>query len=172
MPSDSRNRLATQQRALVDALVNKNAAPPRFDEARVAAAAEALFRKRMRGVAKVWPSVARSLGESFSLEFASYAAKHPLPRQGGPLADGWAFARRLAQTAALPDAGCLELLAIRLRYRPSRHGLVRRRGPAIVFQFLRQAGRLVVGIRLPFMGQRLLSLPLLRKAGWVRSLLL
>jgi hypothetical protein len=165
MPSDSRVRLAAQQRALVGTLVNSEAPPPRFDAARVAAAAAALFRKRMRGVAKTWPNLARSLGESFSLKFTAYAAERPLPRQGGPLADGWAFARHLAQVAALPDAGRLEFLVIQLRYRPSRDGLVHRRGPAIAFRLLRQPRRLVVGIRLPFIGQRLLRLRLGRLTG-------
>jgi hypothetical protein len=158
MFSDSRNRLATQQRALIGTLVSREAAPHGFDAARVAAAAEALFRKRMRGVAKTWPNLARSLGESFPLEFAAFAAKRPLPRQGGPLADGLAFARHLVHASALPDAGCMELLAVRLLYRPNRNGLLRRRGPAIVFQFLGQARRLVVGIRFPFIGQRWFSL--------------
>jgi len=94
---DTRRRLAAEQATLVRVLTGTDPAQPGFDPARLQAAAASLARKRLQAVKRAWPVLSNALGESLASLFAAYAAGHPLPRHGGPLADGWAFARTLAR---------------------------------------------------------------------------
>jgi hypothetical protein len=157
---EERSRLAALQAELVRTLTAPAAAPPGWDAARLRAAALSLASKRIRSVARAWPALAEALGARFAERFAAFAARTPLPELGGPLADGHAFARGLARAGGLPDAGRLELLAVRLRYAARAGGLVRRRGPALAATVLRRPRRLVVALRLPWLGERWLSLRL------------
>jgi hypothetical protein len=159
MPDNDRSTLAARQRQLVSALVRNETAIESFDANRLAVASEALFRKRRRGIEKTWPNLARSLGESFAAQFREFAVKHPSPASGGPVADGWEFACHLDRSGALPDAGGRELLAVRLVLQRANRGIVHRRGLVIAWQRLSQARRLMVGVRLPFLGERYFILP-------------
>jgi hypothetical protein len=160
MPSsDARRRLAEEQAHLLRALVGHTDPPESFDTERVRATAEALAHKRARAVARAWPGLARALSADFAERFAVFAAGTPLPRAGGPLADGRAFAADLAQRGELPDAGRLEALAVDLHYRRTPEGLKPRRGPTIKVARLRGARRLIVAARLPWLGERRVSLP-------------
>jgi hypothetical protein len=160
MPSyDARRRLAEAQERLLRALAGHGQPPEDFDAGRVRAAAEALAHKRARTVARAWPGLARALGADFAGSFSAFAANSPLPRAGGPLADGRAFAAHLASRGQLPDAGRLEALAVDLRYRRMPDGLKPRRGPAFLAAWLRGSGRLVLAVRLPWLGEQQISLP-------------
>jgi hypothetical protein len=155
---DARARLAARQAELVRALMSHGEPPPAGDAARLRATAEALAAKRAKAVARAWPALAAGLGEDFRERFARFAAGVPLPHEGGPLADGRAFARWLARAGELSDAGRLEALAVDLRYRAHAGGLVPRRGPALAWARLREPRRLVVAVRLPWLGERWLML--------------
>jgi hypothetical protein len=144
--------LAARQAELVSALTGAGPAPASFDADRVAAAAEALGRKRARAAARAWPTLAAALGDRFAELFADYARTAPLPRRGGPLADGRAFVRRLTAASRLPDEARLQVLAVDLEYAGSADGLVPRRGPAIQAAWLRGSRRLILGVRLPWLG--------------------
>jgi hypothetical protein len=157
---EARARLAAQQAQLMLALTGRGQPPAACDPARLRATAEALATKRARAVARVWPGLAQGLGVRFRECFDEFAAAVPLPHEGGPLADGRAFARVLARRGQLSDAGRLEALAVDLHYRVCRGGLRPRRGPAVAWARLHESGQLVLGFRLPWLGERRLTLPL------------
>jgi hypothetical protein len=158
--AEAQDRLAAQQAALVRALTGQGEIPPGFDTGRIESAADALLRKRIRSVARAWPGLAAALGERFVERFAAYARRTHLPRLGGPLADGRAFARALESAGDLPDAGRLEALAVDLRWVRRPDGLVPRRGPYLQAILLRAPRRLVVAARLPWLGVRGVSFAL------------
>ena len=160
MPVDTRARLAQEQAALVTALAGHAAAPPGFDLDRIHAAAASLANKRRRAVARAWPVLAESLGDRFAERFDGYAQSAPLPRLGGPLADGRAFLRWLEAMGEMPEACRLPALAVDLRYRSVATGLVPRRGFAFKTTVLSTQRRLIVGLRLPWLDGHWVSLPL------------
>src|SRR5262249_22125644 len=96
LSAETRRRLADSQAELVQGLTGRGPLPAGFDQERVRIAAEALARKRLRSAARAWPALHRALGEKFAPHFEEYAASAPLPREGGPLADGRAFVQFLA----------------------------------------------------------------------------
>lgn len=159
----ARRQLAEGQEALLRALVAAHEPPAGFDAARVRLAADSLVAKRTRAAARTWPALARALGPSFGTRFAAFAARTPLPRQGGALADGLGFVRSLPrpETGRLDDAAPFERLGVVLRYRRAgRDGsLVPRRGPAAAGAWLGQSRRWVVAVRVPPFGPCWLSLP-------------
>jgi hypothetical protein len=160
MSLDGRAELGRLQAALVDTLAGAAPPPAGFDPVRLQAAARSLAAKRRRAVARAWPNLTAALGDRFGGRFASFAAQTPLPRWGGALADGHAFARWLLARQGLPEAGRLELLAVDLRYRTRADGLVPRRGPSVRIALLRRPRRLVVALRWPGLGEywRMLAL--------------
>lgn len=160
LSAEARARLAAEQAALVAALVGRGAPPEGFDARRVGLAAASLAWKRARAAARAWPGLARALGGRFGKVFAAYAGAAPLPRQGGPLADGRAFARWLAARGKLPEAGRLQALAVDLRYANNPDGLALRRGPTCRAAWLRRSRRLILAVRLPWLGEHWLSIPL------------
>src|SRR5262245_2073419 len=149
MSLDGRARLGQMQAALMGALAGAATPPAGFDPIRLQAAARSLAAKRRRAVARAWPNLTAALGDRFGERFAAFAAQTPLPRWGGALADGRAFARWLLARQELPEAARLELLAVDLRYRARADGLVPRRGPSLQIALLRQPRRLVVALRWP-----------------------
>lgn len=154
MPLDgeSRARLAARQAALVTALVAQGEPSEGIDPLRFRGLAASLARKRVRSAARAWSGLARALGADFPEKFAVYAAAMPLPRDGGPLADGRAFARWLAARGELPDVGRSQALTVDIRYRRTPNGLVPRRGSACKIAWLRGSRRLMIGIHLPWLG--------------------
>jgi hypothetical protein len=164
LSAKARARLALQQAELVTALMARGEPPPDFDAMRLRAAATSLARKRARAAARAWPGLARALGRRFGRLFAAYTDAATLPRAGGPLADGRAFARWLAARSELPEAGRLQALAVDLRYVGNPDGLALRKGLTCRAAWLRQARRLIVAVRLPWLGEFWLTIPL----GWRR----
>jgi len=161
MPSaEMRARLAAQQADLAKALTGAASPPTGFDVACVEAAAEALARKRCCSAANAWPILARVLSDRFQACFAGYAAVTSLPDDGGPLADGRAFARFLEAAGTLPEEARLELTAVDLHYTSTKRGMLPRHGFALRAALLRRPRGLVLGIRLPWFGVRWLSIAL------------
>jgi hypothetical protein len=141
--------LAEQQAQLVRALVRQGETPPGFDQERLRLAARSLVNKRLREVGRAWPALARCLGDGFMDRFRRFAEVHPPPAEGGPLVDGWAFARTVPETE-LDDEARLELFFVE-RYRS--------RLPVKV-RWLSQGGRLVLGVRLPWLGVQVVTVRL------------
>jgi hypothetical protein len=160
MSTEARQRLAARQAELVCALAGKGGAPSGFDAARLHAASVALARKRRSVVARAWPALPAALGEHYAERFDAYAQTTPLPRVGGPLADGRAFLRWLAAAGVDVAAFSLPALAVDLRYRTIEDGLVPRRGPALKATIVRAPRRLVIALRLPWLGDTWLSIPI------------
>jgi hypothetical protein len=163
MSADARARLADQQAALVAALAGRGAPPEGFDAARLRTAAASLVTKRVEAVARAWPRLAAGLGRRFGEQFRVFAAANPLPRDGGPLADGRAFVRWLTAAGNLPDEGRFQALAVDLRYTTSGDGLRLRRGPSFKAALLNGRRRLVLAVRLPWLGEFWLNIPLGRR---------
>jgi hypothetical protein len=156
---EARTRLAAQQAALVSALLAGGERPAGFDAESLRVAADSLARKRSRAVARAWPGLTRTLGPDFDKHFAAYAEGSALPRAGGPLADGRAFARWLKARRELPDAGRLQALAVDLHFITTAHGLEPRTGPAMKVAVLNRPRRLVMALRLPWFGERWWEIP-------------
>ena len=145
MSDDARARLAARQAELVAALVGQGAAPPGFDAQRVQSAATALAIKRLRGVLRAWPTLAAALGNRFAERFHEYAKIHPLPLTGGPLMDGRMFVRHLSAMESIPNDVLLQALEFDLRWTP-------RNLPSLKYVRLNNPRRLVVALRLPWLG--------------------
>ncbi len=156
---DPRPHLAEAQAELLRALAGRTSPPAGFDTARVRATSRALVSKRSRAAARTWPGLAVALGSGWSERFAAFAQTHTLPRDGGPLADGYAFAGFLRRAGELPDEGRLEVLAVTLRYRACASGLLPRRGVRICACFLARPRRWVLAVRLPVLGERWFRFP-------------
>jgi hypothetical protein len=147
--SDARERLAAEQAGLVRALVGGAETPAGFDEEQVQLAARSLVNKRLREVARAWPALAKCLGENFRKRFTTFAESNPPPADGGPLVDGRAFVATLL-ASELDDDARLELIRVDLhcRWLPLRIG------------WLPGARRLVMGVRLPWLGVQVVSVRL------------
>ncbi|WP_020466403.1 hypothetical protein [Singulisphaera acidiphila] len=163
MSLDPRELLATQQAELVRALTGLSGPPEGFLTGHVRAAALALARKRARSVARAWPSLVEALGQEFEPCFALYTAEAPLPRRGGPLADGRNFVRVLDRQGKLSDRARLDALAVDLRYVSRSAGLVVRRGPSLAIALLRHPRQLVLAVRWPGQGVWRIAIPLGRR---------
>ncbi|MFM9960181.1 MAG: hypothetical protein ACKV2Q_03035 [Planctomycetaceae bacterium] len=161
MSVDARTRLADQQAALISALVSEGVAPDGFDAEHLQVATESLFRKRCRGVACTWPTLARALGDEFREQFAAYAEATPLPSHGGPLADGRGFAEWLRERGRFSEDAQLQTLAVDLRFARLRTGLHPRRMASIKLAWLARPRRLVIALRWPRLGERWFTIRLL-----------
>jgi hypothetical protein len=161
---DARARLAQQQGELVQALTGRGGVPAGFEPEQVSVAARSLANKRRREVAHAWPALVRALGECFTDRFAAFAATVPLPAEGGPLADGRAFADTL-EAGERTDEVRLAVLGVDMHQRRTAMGLVPRRGVVLKWAWLWEARRLVIGVRLPWLGVWVLAVPLALIAG-------
>lgn len=157
MSDDARQQLALTQAQLLGALVAGTDAPAGFDAEHLTAAAESLVSKRACAVARVWPRLACAIGDEFAARFASYARAHPLTHDGSPLADGRGFVAWLERAGRMTDEGRLEAFAFDARYRVGKDRLAYRRGPLLRFLRLKETRRLIVFIRLPFIGEHWLN---------------
>jgi hypothetical protein len=157
---EGRRRLAAAQADLVRALTGAGPPPPGFAAERLRAAAAALHRKRLRSAARAWPQLARALGGDFKQRFLAFAARVPLPELGGPLADGYQFARELLARSELPAAALAEFVAADLYHTAGPRGLRPRRGPAVRLRLLRGPRRLLLAGRCPGLGAGWLLVPL------------
>src|SRR5688572_25207360 len=93
LAADSREILADQQRALLEALTDPNVRHD-FDPVQIRIAARSLAMKRMHGVEKAWPALMAAAKDSDGALFQGYAGVHPLPA-GGAAVDAWNFLRFL-----------------------------------------------------------------------------
>jgi hypothetical protein len=98
--------------------------------------------------------MAQALGERFYERFARYAQENPLPRQGGPLADGRLFARALACAGEFPEEARLETLAFDARYTAHEDGFIARRGFCIKAAMLERPRRLALVMWSSLIGER------------------
>jgi len=115
MSADARRDLATRQGELVRALVAGGPLPSGFDDLRTSTTSGALLRKRMRGVERTWPGLARGLGADYRVYFAAFAQAHPMSGEGLYRLDGRRFTEWLLARGEEPsDAGRLELFLERL----------------------------------------------------------
>ena len=147
--------LAHRQAALVAALVAGAEPPPRFAAARIAAAREALLRKRAGEVARAWPLLAATCGPDWARRFADWAAGRP-PR--GALRDGRDLARALAAGPGLPGPAAEELARSEVIWRYGGDGSPRRRRLPAVRRcpgglLVQVAGRVLRLVRTPSGGR-------------------
>lgn len=154
--AENRAKLGARQASMVAALVTGAKVSEPIDALRLDAAARALRRKRQRALVHAWPGLASPAREHFD----AYAAENPLPRNGGPLADGRRFAAWLNQRGEMPDRCRLQVLSVDLRYISIANGLRPRCWPALKAIVLRRPRRLIIGVWLPWLGEKWLRFPL------------
>ncbi len=89
------------------------------------------------------------MGKRFRSRFTTFAESNPPPSDGGPLEDGRVFAATLP-ASELDDDTRLVLLRADLH----------RRSLPVRLRWLPRTGRLVMGMRLPWLGVRVVSVRL------------
>jgi hypothetical protein len=168
MTPEPRVRLAARQAELVRALYG---GPPAagLDARMVAVTSATLAEKRARGVARAWPALRRELGADFAVNFADYARTTP-PPDGGALADGLAFGRVVARQRRLPDDARIEMMRSSSQFKFRQDRLVARRGPYLAVTVVGGPRRIVIVVRLPRAGVRLIALGLLPRLRLTRRM--
>jgi hypothetical protein len=146
-----RDRLATQQAALLDSLQGRGTSPPGFDHDDLAAAGASLLRKRLGALSRDWPALAYAVGEALLEAFAQYAQSTPPPVAGEGVADGLGFALSL-DPGTLTDDARVEILHARARFAVRQGQVIPRRGPFAGAVRLRHPARVLVVARLPGLG--------------------
>lgn len=154
--SGARESLLDQQFAVVEALTGTGPPPDGFDLRKFHVAADSLFSKRARSVARAWPAIATALGSEFEGHFRAYASRFASPPPGGAVADGRQFVSflksRNVATTELREATLLFDARCRVR-----SGRVRERRLAIKFALLRSPIRVLLVINAPLVGLRILA---------------
>ncbi len=159
MQSAARQSIANTQAELIRALVHGTPVPAGFDEPRVRSVARSLVNKRRQALARSWPTLVQRIGNKYVEQFTEYGKSHPLPASANSLADGRAFLAWLAAKEPPTDALRIEALAYDMRWRETPLGLCRRGGSAVKLARLPQSGKWVLGLRLPWSGERWWGLP-------------
>lgn len=94
--NEERAELARRQELFLSALLEVGDAPPGTNEDQVSAAANALFLKRLRTIARLQPSVVEELGDRFFDTVKAFAARHPGIHHAGPCADAAQLRREVS----------------------------------------------------------------------------
>ena len=150
MTAPDRGAYGAHQAQLLDALLRGENFPEGFDVAQAVAAGSALRRKRAHAVARAWPALALSLGDTFDARFDAFTrgagAGADTPASGDPLRDGLAFARSIAARGRpVGDHERVEMLRAR--------AALCHRGPWVRTAWLQWPyRRLLVVVRLPLAG--------------------
>jgi len=158
----ARARLEADQGALLKSLWSQGEIPPGFDAERVALAGSGLASKRRRALGSSWSTLREAVGTDFDELYQRYAKERPLPRYGGPLADGRLFLRWLDSGGRrrLPNQVRLQELGLDLRFELSDEGFKPRgRKFAACWTVFRGPPRIVLGLRFPPFGDRWLAFP-------------
>ncbi|GAC1478801.1 MAG: hypothetical protein PVSMB9_01630 [Candidatus Dormibacteria bacterium] len=110
--------------------LNFSQAPPRFDAARFQAARNQLQAKRLRMMAKAWPSLPQALGDDWPRQ--ALTVLQAMPRRGNEhaMTDGFLVATNLGMRGRLPAELRIQMLHVKVRYRWSAGELVARRQPS------------------------------------------
>lgn len=140
--------LATAQAALVDALTGATSPLAGFDAAGLRAAMQVLLRKRVHAVRHACPLLEEELGHRFGALFSEYASRTPWAGDDDAVVDALRFIKWNRDRASFPDA--LRAAAV---------DLALRHGTWVAFAWLPTKRRVVVGVRLPHMRARVVSLP-------------
>jgi hypothetical protein len=120
MTDEARQNLHTQQVKLIQMLQGQGEAAEGFDENKIAAASQALVRKRAGGVKTAWPELASHLGARFFNSFTLFVNAHP-GLQPEPVADGYRFTLWLRSRERLPA----DVIAAVRRHEAERTGVPR-----------------------------------------------
>ena len=157
-PAD-RAAYEARQAELLRALQRGDGFPGGFDPVKAGVAGRSLRRKRAHGVASAWPALALALGDDFDARFDTFARATPPPAFGFGYTDGLAFASTLSAGDLSGDAR-VELLLARAAI-AGRDGAWRaRRGVFFGATAASEPRRIVIVVRVPALGRRLLVVPL------------
>jgi hypothetical protein len=148
MPDDARRRLGLKEAAFVASVTSLGPTPKGMALQRVAATRQLLALKRVRVVARAWPSLRQALGEDFERVALAALATVPMAPRFHSVADGLAVAEHCRDTGVITDAVRLALLDVRVTL-TSRGGVLRQRWwPWLGVTKLRASGRIAVAARL------------------------
>lgn len=148
IPSEARRRLALQEASLIGALTMFSSAPAGMDMERVAVTRRQLILKRLRVVARAWPSIRQALGDDFERVGFEVLAEAPMAARHHGVADGLAIAEHCRVNGLGGDVARLALLDYRSRWIVRAGSLCSRVGPWLGVARLPNGGRFAVAIRL------------------------
>ena len=134
--SAERWALGWMESTFLCALNDSSQAPPGFEAKRFEAAREQLHAKRLRMMARAWPSLPQALGDDWRRQ--AWAILRAVPRRGGTHAvtDGFVVAQRLEMRGPLPPDLRIRMLRVRVLYRWRAGELVSRRQPAWLLELV------------------------------------
>lgn len=139
--------LQKQQANVIVTLRGRSEAPAEFDETQVAAAAQALLRKRGTEIKAVWPALDKYLGKRFFNLFSVFAKSPKTTPAADANVDGYLFTVWLSSRERLPAD---VIVAVR-RYEAQKNGKPRmwwqpdRRKVMIVWRWRGQAHSATLG---------------------------
>jgi hypothetical protein len=144
---------------MVRSLVAQGPVPADFDETRLRTMARTLVNKRRTSLARIWPSLVKAVGDSYTESFTKYAQSHSMPVCATPRGDGRAYLSWLATQHPLSDTLFLEAMAFDLRFLSTPQGLRPRSRFRVRMARLPQSRKLVIALRLPWLGERWWGVP-------------
>jgi hypothetical protein len=148
MADEARRRLAVQEMELMGALTRVGPAPLGMDSQRVAVTRRQLALKRLRVVARAWPSLRQALGQDFEGVGLEVLADIPIAARHHAVADGLAIVEHCCDRGQGGDAARLALLGARANWIVNAGPLRPRTWPWLGVARLRDSGRLAVATRL------------------------
>lgn len=148
MADDARLRLGLQQAELVASLTSLGPTPKRMALQRVAATRQLLALKRVRVVARAWPSLRQALGVDFERIALAALAAVPMAARFHAVVDGLAVAEYCRDTGVINDAVRLALLDFSVSWSSAGNVVRRRKWPWLGVTKLRDSGRIAVAARL------------------------
>jgi len=158
-PPADRSSYEAEQAAFVRALIRGDGFPEHLDPRKAAAASRSLWRKRLRAVEAEWPALTLALGDALQSRFETFARAVPPPAFGHGYTDGLAFARTLARDELTDDVR-VELLFARAAMAGRAARFRDRRGLFFGARTLSDPRRILVVVRVPVAGRRVVVVPL------------
>jgi hypothetical protein len=148
MPDEARRRVGLQEAKLIGALTVRSPAPTGMDLQRVAVTRRQLALKRLRIVARAWPSLRQVLGEDFERVGFEVLGEVPMTPRHQAVADGLAIAEHCRDAGRHSDAVSLALLHVRAHWIGRAASLRPRRLPWLGIAQLPDSDRIAVAARL------------------------
>jgi hypothetical protein len=133
---------------LVASLTSVGPPPKGMSVRHVAAARRGLALKRVRVVARAWPSLRRALGDDFERVALEVLAALPMASRFHSVSDGQAIAEYCRYTGSINDGVRIGLLDVAVTWTSKGDGPCRRKLPWLAVARLPDSRRIAVAVRL------------------------